>query len=118
MAGQIFADVGGCILLAQCTARFIRQEDQASASFFVAGAIDLDIFNEVAVAVSLFVAGAIFCEVAVMLECNFLWQAQHVVKFREIAGARNVDCTLHFSIQNCRQHQDGMGKLCKRAGAK
>ena len=32
----------------------------------------------------------------VKLECHFLWQAQHFVKFWEIAGARNVV----FSIQN------------------
>ena len=26
----------------------------------------------------------------VILECHFLWQAQYSVKFKEIAGARNV----------------------------
>ena len=30
------------------------------------------------------VAGAVFAE------CDFLWQAQHLVTFWEIAGARNV----------------------------
>ena len=27
---------------------------------------------------------------SVMLKCHFSWQAQHLVKFRMIAGARNV----------------------------
>ena len=38
------------------------------------------------VAVSLFVA----VQYLVMLECHFLWQAQHLVKFGMVAGVRNV----------------------------
>ena len=36
-------------------------------------------------------ARAIFGEV----EISFSWQAQHVLKLREIAGARNVNVSIH-----------------------
>ncbi len=62
--------------------RFMCGEAQSSVWFLVAGAVLCQ------VAVSLLVAGAIFGEVAVMLERNFLWQAQHLLKFWAIAGAR------------------------------
>ena len=34
----------------------------------------------------------------VKLECDFSWQAQHLVKFWEIAGARNV---VFFNTKSC-----------------
>ena len=39
-------------------------------------------------------AGAVFGEV----ECDFSWQAQHLVAFWEIAGARNV---AFFNTKSC-----------------
>ena len=38
----------------------------------------------------LFLVGEIFGEVAVMLECNYLWHLQLLGKFWEIAGAQKV----------------------------
>ena len=46
------------------------------------------IFGEVQL--SLFIAGALFGEVALKLHIQFSWQAQFLVKFGRIAGARNV----------------------------
>ena len=48
----------------------------------------------------------------VKLECDFSWQAQHLVTFWEIAGARNV----FFSIQN--RVQGRTSKVSEAAGAR
>ena len=48
----------------------------------------------------------------VKLECDFSWQAQHLVTFWEIAGAQNVV----FSIQN--RLQDRTSKVSEAAGAR
>ena len=57
--------------------------------------------KEVDVAVSLFVACAIFGEVAVMLECHFSWQVQDFVTWDDfLRGNRHMKCCV--SIQNMR----------------
>ena len=75
MAGAAFGEVQVSLFVAG--AAF----GEVQVSLFVAGAVFGDL------GVSLFVAGAVYL---VTLECHFSWQAQHLVKFGMIAGARNV----------------------------
>ena len=83
---------------------------------FVAGVL----FGEIGM--SLFVAGAVFGEVAVMLERNFWWQAQSLVKLQchfsgqapkkngeILGGSRSAKCFFF--------RQDGTSKFCERTGA-
>ena len=62
-------------------------------SLFVAGAV----FGEVAV--SLFVASAVFGDV-VMTKCNFAWQGQYLVKLeRDFSEKRALNTQLFVSLE-------------------